>query len=209
MKLGDIENIIEKVKFIKCNVVYIIGNLVLGSESPDINVIKKATVPFSIEGYLTLLVKDWTDLFKEFKKYGIAYEDMDITGREAIEYKGKNYVFRSSFIKNKFDTKYFHVVDVINKNNNKLLIENLRNDTNFNKVIDKDVKAEDGCMLYKKDEYRFTLYKALLGITADDNISMKIYDMYDNGISDLCRITLNNKKHKTTVDIFIRFRKLC
>ena len=209
MKLGDIENIIEKVKFIKCNVIYIIGNLVLGSESPDINVIKKATVPFSIEGYLTLLVKDWTDLFKEFKKYGIAYEDMDITGREAIEYKGKNYVFRSSFIKDKFDIKYSHVVDVINKNNNKLLIENLRNDTNFNKVIDKDVKAEDGCMLYKKDEYRFTLYKALLGITADDNISMKIYDMYDNGISDLCRITLNNKKHKTTVDIFIRFRKLC
>lgn len=205
MTLGELESLIEQTKFIKSDIVYIKGNELYGFDI-QLVIMKKSQLPFTINNYLVLNIKEWIGLFKELKKCKISYENKVINmNHDHISFKNKNYFYKSNYIIRTIEDKIRNRISVL-YTDCKVSISNLREDKNFDPILDKNLKSDDGVIMYRKQGYCISLYKTLLGITAKDEISLSIYDI-PNTMYFLSVFRLLPKKNPP-IDIFIVYRKL-
>lgn len=199
MNLEQLANIHEQAKKLKCAVIVVCGNNILGTDE------QMATFTnMIINNELNVqLAYDSSEMDKILAQKDVLIEAM----KEHQEIPDDLEYFEIDGVRRYIRVPFFFA-NVMKSNANlqqlmlkppDVLIDNVREDPNFEAIG--SYKASDGVYFYRTNGYTLSIYKSLLSITKNDKIKLEIYN---HGSKFLAKFIVEKNK-KITINHYVLY----
>ena len=209
MNIGQLANIYNEAKQLKCSIIVVCGGKIMGTDE-SMSIFRDMQInDLSIQ-----LAYDQSEVQKllEWCEENIKqWEDIDILDDvQFMEYLKindtvirlpKKFYIRIPFYHGRIMQSFSNIAQILMKPP-ELYLDDVRTDPKFEEIM--NYKAGDGVYFYRTNGYTLTLYKTLLSITKKDKIALSIYD---NGLSFLAKYSVIKSK-TVTINHYVLYKKV-